>query len=204
MLGQRKDVSHEQMTLEPDIVERLKADFAEDHFPAALRLLTDSAIKGRVARCVILAAEGSLDTLRRLIEAASTDYRNAIFAGEYDCLGMQRIRDLSVSFLVDDPLDFWIGKLAGFFSSRGFHLVSLDSREATDGPFEYTSDHGEGAATFQSGDRTLTVIKENRQWRVIGEAAELRPFQLHIAYDDEDQLRNQLAWMLSSNRSGMS
>ncbi|WP_145052674.1 hypothetical protein [Lignipirellula cremea] len=184
------------MSLESDIVERLKSDFDADQFSTALQLLTDSGTTGRVARCIAVAAAGSLDELSLQIGTASTDYRDAILAGEYDDIGMQQIRDLRASFLVDDPLDFWIGELAVFLNSRDFQLVSLESREATAGPFDYTCDRGEGIGTFQRADRTMIISKDNRRWQVIGDAAELQPFQLHIAYDDEDQFRSQLAWML--------
>ncbi len=93
------------MRLEFDIVERLRADFDGDQFPAALQLLTDSGTAGRIARCIVVAADGSLDMLRQLIQIAATDYRDVIIAGEYDS-AMHRIRDLRTSFFVDDPLDF--------------------------------------------------------------------------------------------------
>jgi len=185
------------MSLESDIVERLKADFDDDEFPTALQLLTDSGVTGRVARCIVVAAAGSLDALLQQIQIAATDYRDAIVAGEYDGIRMQQVRDLRASFLIEDPLDFWIGELTIFLNSRGFQLVSLESRKATAGPFDYTCDRGEGIATFQRADRTMTISKDNRRWQVIGDEAELQPFQLHIAYHDKDQFRNQLAWMLS-------
>lgn len=191
------DMSQEQMAFESDIVERLKADFNDGDFATALQLLIDSGTTGRVARCIVVAAAGSLDALRQQIQTAATDYRDAILAAEYDDIGMQQIRDLRASFLIDDPLDFWIGEIAVFLDSRGFQLVSLESRTATAGPFEYTCDRGEGIATFQHADKTLTISQTNRRWHVIGTADELQPFQLHIAYDDKDQFRNQLAWMLS-------
>jgi hypothetical protein len=190
-------MSREQMVLESDIVERLKTDFNGGDFPTALQLLTESGTTGRVARCIVVAASGSLDTLRQQIHTAATDYRDAILAGEYDDIGMQQVRDLRTSFLIDNPLGFWIGEIAVFLNSRDFQLVSLESRSATAGPFEYTCDRGEGIATFQRAAKTLTISKANRRWQVIGAADELRPFQLHIAYDDKHQFRNQLAWMLN-------
>jgi hypothetical protein len=188
-------MSQGQMALEADIVARLRSDFGDEQFPIALQLLSDSGIHCRVARCVVLSAAGSLDDLRRQIEVATSDYRDAIHAGEYDGIGIYPVRDLRASFLINSPLDFWIGELAVFLNSRDFQLVSLESRDATAGPFAYTCDRGEGVAVFQRGERTLTIAKNNREWCVIGDAAELRPFQLHIPYSDEDQFRNQLAWM---------
>ena len=185
-----------QVTLESDIVERLESEFVGGEFPTALQLLASSGLNGRVARCVVVSAAGSLDGLRRQIETALRDHRDVIIAGEYD-IGMQRVRDLRASFLVSDPLDFWIGNLAMFLNSRDFYLVSLESRNATNGPFEYTCDRGQGIAVFKRGDQMLTITKENRQWRAIGDATVLRRFQLHIPYDDADQFRNQLAWLLS-------
>jgi len=66
------------MTLESDIVERLKSDFGEDQFPAALELLMACGLTGRVARCIVFAADGSLDAMRQHIQMAETDYRDAI------------------------------------------------------------------------------------------------------------------------------
>ena len=189
------------MTLESDIVARVTTEFGSDRSPTALQLLTTSGITGRVARCVVVAAAGSLDELRQQLHTASTDYRDAILAGEYDAIGMKQIRDLRVSFLIDDPLDFWIDELAEFLHSRDYELDSLKTADATAGPIDYTCHRGEGVAIFAQGNHRLTISKTNRKWQLIGNAAEFQSFQLHIAYDDKDQFRNQLAWMLSGNQA---
>ena len=86
-------------------------------------LLVESGLTGRVARCVIVASGGSLESLANCIGVAKSDYRDAIIAGEYDpehC----RIRDLRVSFLINEPEKMWISEVACTMASRIHALVA--------------------------------------------------------------------------------
>ena len=71
------------MSLDPDIVERVRRDFGGES-DQALDLLARSGHTGRVARCIVVASRGSLDLLKKHIEHAKLDYRDAIMAGEAD------------------------------------------------------------------------------------------------------------------------
>ncbi len=188
-------MSHEKKILEADIVERLEADFGQDEYHAALKLLRDSGYTGRIARCIVVAAAGSLDALQKQIRLAGIDYRDVILAGEYNA-EMQHIRDLRASFLIDSPLDSWVGEVAAALDAIGWRLVSLESRKATVGPYEYTADFGEGTATFVSGTDVMTIRKENRQWQVIDGGGELHRNGFDEVYDFESEFRDRLARML--------
>jgi hypothetical protein len=111
------------MALEADILEKVRRDFGEAS-ERALGLLRAFGKGGRLARCAVVASEGSIDRLAKLIEVAWSDQRDAIVAGEYDSAG-RRVRDLSVSFLVDTPKAFWISGVAAMMASRGYTLSSL-------------------------------------------------------------------------------
>ena len=51
------------MKLERDIVERIQRDFSPGDAVRAIEMLTDSGHIGRVARCLVVAAHGSIQTL---------------------------------------------------------------------------------------------------------------------------------------------
>ena len=182
--------------LEPDIVDRMQKEFSTTDFPTALTLLGESGNVGRIARCIVVAAKGSVDSLPRLIKMAAQDYRDVIFAAEYN-RDMQRVRDLRISFLIDLPIDAWITDIAMFLDSRELHLDSLETQKTTLGPFNSPQDQGEGSAIFKGSDRTMTISKQNRKWRALGNEAELKKYQLHQEYDDLEQFKNQLTWLLS-------
>lgn len=184
------------MPLQSDIIDRVRADYSRRESPAALDELSASGVRGRVARCLVLAAGGSLECLRELIRMAVIDCRDAIVAGEYDA-AMQQVRDLRVSFLIDSPGDFWIAETAVTADKHGFRLADIDSRPATVGPFDYTSDRSEGRATFSNGASTVAVQKRDRQWSVSASGDDLRPFGLEQAFDEEEQFRVQLDYYLS-------
>jgi hypothetical protein len=133
------------MSLDADIIERIRADFADSD--SAIADLNASGQAGLVARCIIVASNGSLQKLREWIEMAETNFRDVIVAGEYDEM-MPPVRDLCISFLIAAPEDFWIGATAKSIHKRGYILTALKSRPATVGPFIYTCDRCEGTATF--------------------------------------------------------
>jgi hypothetical protein len=121
------------MALEQDIVERLRRDFV-DAADDAIEILGDSGIEGRTARCVVFTANGSIAALRAAIEVAEFDYRDAIIAGEYAKNG-NRVRDFSVSFLVDSPVHMWVSEVARVLYRRGMQLTSVESHSASPGGF---------------------------------------------------------------------
>jgi hypothetical protein len=184
------------MALETDIVDRVRDEFSVEDAPTALKELVSSGKTGRFARCILLAADGSLERLRDLIDMANWDHRDVIVAGEYDG-AMQRIRDLRASFLITSPDDFWIAETAVVANKRGFQLIELESHPATVGPFDYTCDRCEGIAMFSNGTTTLTIQKHNRQWSISAPENNLRPFGLENTFDDEGRFLVQLDYYLS-------
>jgi hypothetical protein len=71
------------MKLTQDMVAQLQKDFGPS-FEAAIRFLEKQPdLPLRVLRCVIFLAEGEMDLLSKLIEAAKSDYRDVIFWAEY-------------------------------------------------------------------------------------------------------------------------
>jgi len=179
------------MALEADIVGRVRADFDAADGPTALDELSVSGESGRIARCIVLAAGGSLERLRELIGMADIDYRDVIVAGEYDA-AMQRVRDLRVSFLINSPHDFWIGETAAAIYKHGYFLTELKSHPATVGPFDYTCDRSEGLATFSDGANTITIQKRDRNWSLVEGGSELHRYGLDALIADEERFRVQL------------
>lgn len=184
------------MTLEYDIIDRVHADFGLADNSAALDIITASGATGRLARCIVLAAGGSLERLRELISMADRDYRDVIVAGEYDD-AKQQVRDLRVSYLIASPVDFWIGETALIGDKYAFRLTSLDSRPATVGPFDYICDRSEGSAKFSDGATTITIKKHERLWSISPTGDNLRPYGLNDPLGDEVRFRVQLGYYLS-------
>lgn len=179
------------MSLDADIIERIRADFPDADAPIAV--LHSSGQTGRVARCIVVASNGSLQKMREYIRMADVDFRDVIVAGEYDEL-MCPIRDLSVSFLIATPEDFWIRETAKSAYKCGYTLTRLKSRPATVGPFHYTCDRSEGTATFSNGINRIDVEKADRKWFVNSDD-DMRRF----GFDDEERFRVQLEFYLSKN-----
>lgn len=184
------------MTLEADIVDRINASFAGTESVSARVELATSGKTGRIARCVVVASEGSLQRLRELIQLVDTDYRDVIVAGEYD-IAMCQVRDLRVSFLIASPDDFWIGETAATLHKCGYYLTELKSKPATVGPFDYTCDRNEGIATFSGGANTITIKKHDRRWSLVAEDSNLASYGLDALIDDEELFRNRLDCYLS-------
>lgn len=181
------------MSLDPDIIERIRADFPNAN--AAIADLIASGQSGRVARCIVVASNGSLRRMRECIQMAEADFRDVIVAGEYDET-MGRIRDLAVSFLIAAPTDFWIGETAKSIYKRGYTLTDLKSRPANVGPFDFTCDHSEGTATFSNGVDRIEVEKADRKWSVNSDD-DLRRFGLDESLEDEERFRVQVDFYLS-------
>jgi hypothetical protein len=180
------------MPLEPDITARIRKDFSHDEAEEAIELLTASGENGRLARCIVVGSDGKLQALRDLIEVAGRDYRDAIVAGEYDA-GLQRIRDLTSSFLVDSPEAFWIAHVANALNAKGFTLQAIETRPATVGPFIYTSDFSEGVATFAGDTGPLRISKRDRKWKLDGDPAELELYGLARSIEDDSEFADEVS-----------
>ncbi|HWB59653.1 MAG TPA: hypothetical protein VG733_09175 [Chthoniobacteraceae bacterium] len=162
------------MNIEPDIIRRIKEDFPVTDATGAIELLVESGVSGRVARCMVFAARGSLANLRKLADVAAKDYRDAIMAGEYDN-ARRHIRDFCVSFLIDSPGKFWISEFAKMMDHRGYSLISVD-------PIE-----DRATAIFDGGAGRLTVAKQNNRWSLYAGAVDAGLHGLAGEYDSERQ-----------------
>jgi hypothetical protein len=123
------------MPLENDIIERIQKDFRPDESACAIELLSECGETGYIARCIVVAAQGSLESLRANIRQAKSDFRDVVMAAEYDgTLKLTKARDLCFSFLVDAPEKFWISEVGPALQLRGYTLSSLETSHATVGP----------------------------------------------------------------------
>jgi hypothetical protein len=153
------------MSLERDIIEKITDTFASEDAPRAIEALAIAGKSGRIARCIVFAARGSLDRVKQLIQLADQDYRNVIVAGEYD--GWDRhMRDLRVSFLIDEPVKMWIAQVAVALTGRDYTLKSIQTVAVSRNAAQYLSDLGEGTATLEGDCGTLTIVKQNGRWSV--------------------------------------
>lgn len=75
------------MDLPEDIAERVRLDFGSQAEQAA-KTLSEAAVSEmihpRVLRCIVYLSKGNTVTLGKMIEAAVADYRDVIFAAEYE------------------------------------------------------------------------------------------------------------------------
>jgi len=86
------------VVLRPDILERVRRDFAGQDFVAAVALLEahSNAGQDRLMRCVVHLSSGALDKLAHYLQVAGTDERDVVFWAEYE--GDRHVRDFSRSF----------------------------------------------------------------------------------------------------------
>ncbi len=82
------------MPIDPDIVERVKADFPVADVPSVLARLESASSSQRVLRCIVFAARGHPWYFDFLCRLANTDYRDVIMAAEYERLG-ERLYDFT-------------------------------------------------------------------------------------------------------------
>ncbi len=184
------------MFLEPDVISRVHTDFSSADVDCVIIELNARTMSSRLIRCILVAAEGSLERFRELVQLADLDDRDVIVAGEYD-LGMRRIRNLSESFLINSPLDFWIEAIAVVAYRHGFRLTELTSQPSTDGPFDDSSERCEGKAIFSNGISTVTIQKQGRQWSLHDHECDLRPYLLEAPVTDAERFQIRLDNYLS-------
>ncbi len=182
------------MSLETDIVDRIRSDFDAAVVATAINELATSGKTGRLARCIVVGAGGSLERLRDLIGMAEIDDRDVILAGEYDG-AMRRVWDLRVSFLLNSPDDFWISELAITMHKHGYRLLNLETHTISTPP--YAGTHAQGRVIFGKGGRTITIEKRDGQWSVDGTTCNLAAFGLDAPLADEKRFRIQLDFLLS-------
>lgn len=184
------------MSLEPDISERIQSEFAPEDQALALERLKQSRHTGRVARCIVFAAQGSLGKLASLIELANLDPRDAIVAGEYDA-NLDRLRDLSSSFLIDSPEKFWISQVANQAAQRNFFLIEIKQHRVsahTDNPAASILVR---TAIFQGPHDHLTIENKSRTWRIVGEDTRLKRFFMDRVFHHEKEFRESLGSYLA-------
>ncbi len=79
-----------------DILDRVLEEYPADAI-GQVHLLLEDLGSDRLSRCALFLAEGSLQKLEEAVSLGRTDYRDLIFAAEYDC-GKKQLRDFNQSF----------------------------------------------------------------------------------------------------------
>ena len=181
------------MEIDPDICERVDADFSLADRPSVLEALSESSRNGRIIRCVLFAARGSAQRVRELLASADLDGRNVIVAGEYD--HGRRVRDHRVSFHIDSPKHFWISNVAITAHKRGYRLTRLDTRNIVTPP--HAGCEIAGTAEFTNGRRSIAVQNNRGQWSIADSECNLAEFGLDSPLTNEIRFRVQLDYMLS-------
>ena len=96
------------MELDPSILERIAQQSSAMDQPLVMELLRrySGPESARVARDILILSKGRMDQVKRLVEAAQTDYRDLLYWAEYyDTDPLRRGRDPKA--LVDDILARW-------------------------------------------------------------------------------------------------
>lgn len=182
------------MTLEANILAQVHLTFGTHDAALAVQELLASGKTGRIARCIVVGANGSLTRLRSLIASAELDPRDVIVAGEYDD-AMRHVRDLRVSFAIELPKDCWISEVAVTAFRHGFELVSVESAEIVSPPFAGVE--REGTACFSTHQRIVKVRKEAGAWSISEWKGKLAAYGLDSPLLDEERFRIQLDYLLS-------
>jgi hypothetical protein len=190
------------MPLERDIVEKIKQTFLPEDAARAIELLSMADKSGRVARCIVFAASGNLKKLKSYLQLADQDYRDVIVAGEYQETH-RHLRDFRVSFLIDSPLKWWISEVAAALARRDYFLSSVETVPVNNAVTKYHSDLGEGTATFEGDLGQVCVTKNQGQWVLKGNAAELELYGLTKAFDNARDFSDAVSgYILSRRRPG--
>jgi hypothetical protein len=195
-----------EQRLSRDGLDRLTRDFGDRADPVAALLVFprrsggEDFLDDHLVRCIVHAASGDEQRVEKLLDLARQDYRDVILAGEYDD-AMRQVRDLRDTFLIDDPEKFWAVEMACLMASRGYHLTALQTRSLTAGPFVYTSDLGEGRATFIGPKGEIVIEKKDRRWSIQRNRRDLTIHDLDHAYGDEQAFRDAVSGYLLSKIS---
>ncbi|QDU75389.1 hypothetical protein Pan97_24200 [Bremerella volcania] len=184
------------MSLEPDISERIQSEFTPEDQAHVLNMLKQSRHTGRVARCIVFAAQGSLDKLSSMIELANLDPRDAIMAGEYDA-NRDRLRDLGSSFLIDSPEKFWISQVANQTAQRNFSLIEIKQQRVPASADDPATSILVRTAIFQGPHDRLTIENKNRTWRIVGEETRLKRFFMDRVFHHEKEFIENLGSYLT-------
>ncbi len=99
--------------LPDDIIQYVERHYLPKAHSVVLELLSGAAVHDgtsaspRVLRCILVAAAGDLDSLRRWVCAIQVDYRDVILAGEYVRVkgAWVRVRDLRAVFTNESPVE---------------------------------------------------------------------------------------------------
>jgi hypothetical protein len=188
------------MLLEPDIVARIKKDFQPSNVDAAITLLENSGLHGRVARCIIFAANRRFDRLRLYTKQACLDHRDTIAAAEYD-RSDRRLRDFTVSFLIDSPAKMWISDIAMSMQVCEYSLISI---EATKDPATFLSDsgeEGEGMALFEGDLGSITVTKKNGWLRMDHDSRDLETYGVDRPFAEQTEFRDTVSSYIARKRN---
>lgn len=174
------------MPLQQDIAERIRRDFSAEESEVAIQVLTEARLGGHISRCVVFSAQGSFAQLRAAIDVAKKDFRDAILAAEYDF--PDRLRNFTVSFLLEEPRHMWANWIAGVAVGRGYTLVSIETRPTTErqrGPFELYPFEGIARFTGPIGE----VVVENRggQWFLHDIGGDLDRYNLNRSFGNESE-----------------
>ena len=93
------------VSIEPDFLERVRADFPPEVVSDALSRLEAASSTPRIQRCIVFAARGHPWYFAYLCRHTKTDYRDIIIAAEY-VLSNVRLYDFTRPFQSarsDDP-----------------------------------------------------------------------------------------------------
>ena len=185
------------MTLAKDIVDRIKRDFDDETFGRALSLLEASPWRGRVARCIVFLAKGSVQRLRELIEWTEIDERNVILKAEYE--NGTHCRDFSVSFVLDAPQKRWISNAVVTARKWGYGLSELTTNSPTGEMPDDLHAKADGEGVFVNGSNSILIRNQNGLWTLDAGDIDLRPFGLDAPIADEGRFLIQLDFFLSKS-----
>jgi hypothetical protein len=93
------------MSIAPDIIEQVQADFPPEAVANVLAQLESASSTARIQRCIVFAARGHPWYFAYLCRHTQTDYRDVIIAAEY-VLSDVRLYDFTRPFhsaRIDDP-----------------------------------------------------------------------------------------------------
>jgi hypothetical protein len=168
--------------MEPDIIERIQCDFGQADSDLVIRILEEFEHDGRLARCIVVAAQRSIEKFKQLVEMANLDYRDVNVAGEDDRSGSQ-VRDLAASFLIDSPKHFWVSGIAQRMHRRDCRLVEIESQTAPWRGMDCSKYEGVGRFVGPIGE--LTVELRNHAWTLHDRQRDLSFYGLDRTFENQ-------------------